>query len=155
VRVLLPAAGDSVITEPVPLAEGDDWHSKGLILVVDDEEIVRGLVAASLQRAGFDVLEAADGRECVDIYQDQGDRIALVILDLTMPRLGGLEALEQMQQINPKVRALLSSGYDARDRVPEVGGNVGIVGFLQKPFGPQELMATVREALGEIDAADE
>ncbi len=151
VRVLLPAAGDSVNAAPVPLTDAEDWHSKGLILVVDDEDVVRGLVAASLQRAGFDVLEAADGRECVEIYEQQWDRIALIVLDLTMPRLGGLEALEQMKQINPGVRALLSSGYDARDSVPGIGGSTGIVGFLQKPFGPQELIATIRGVLGEVE----
>ena len=151
VRVLLPAAGESVTHDPVPLTDSEDWRSKGLILVVDDEELVRGLVAASLQRAGFDVLEAADGRECVEIYEQQWDRIALIVLDLTMPRLGGLEALEQMKQINPGVRALLSSGYDARDSVPAVGGSTGIAGFLQKPFGPQELIATIREVLGEVE----
>ncbi len=148
------AAGDSIITDPVPLTDDEDWQSKGLILVVDDEDVVRGLVAASLQRAGFDVLEAADGRECVEIYEHQFDRIALIVLDLTMPRLGGLEALDMMRKINPGVRVLLSSGYDARDSVPEIGGSSGVVGFLQKPFGPQELIARIRQILGDTETED-
>src|SRR5262249_60322425 len=83
------------------------------ILVVDDEAIIRNLARTILQRYGYAVLLAEDGQQAVEIYRREQQRIALVILDLTMPRLSGRDTLRQLQQINPQGGALYSSGYSA------------------------------------------
>ena len=118
----------------------------GTVLVVDDQEIVRTLVRAVLVRNGLQVIEAEDGRECLDLYAQRGAEINLVLLDLTMPRLSGEEAFAGLRSANPEVKVLLMSGYDGRDTAARFVGK-GLAGFLQKPFTSAELLARVGVAL--------
>ena len=91
------------------------------------------------------MLLAEDGVEAVDVYQREPTRVDLVILDLTMPRLSGHDALQQLVQIDPKVRVLLSSGYSADHAA--IGEHERVMGFLSKPFRPEILALTVRQIL--------
>jgi PAS domain S-box-containing protein len=115
------------------------------ILLADDEPMIRTLGRTILQRYGYRVLLAEDGVEAVETYRQSFADIDLVILDLTMPRLSGHDALRQMLQINPKVCVLLASGYSA-EHISE-GHGERIAGFLSKPYRPEKLAQTVREAL--------
>ena len=83
------------------------------ILLVDDEAIIRNLGRTILQRYGYRVLLAEDGLEALQVYRQHGEPIDLVILDLVMPRLSGHDTLRQLQQLDPDVRVLFSSGYSA------------------------------------------
>ncbi len=115
------------------------------VLFVDDEPTLRSLGQAILERQGYEVLEAEDGIEALEIFREQRERIDLVILDLTMPRLSGQETLSALRAIDPHVMVLFASGYSPEQLSPEERAH--IAGFVAKPYRPQELQAIVCEAL--------
>lgn len=117
------------------------------ILLADDEPLIRNLARTILQRCGYHVLVADDGQQAVELYHRERQRIDLVILDLTMPRLSGEDALRRMIEIDPSVRVLFSSGYFA-DHVTARGEH--ILGFLGKPYRQDELLRSIREALDQV-----
>ncbi len=80
------------------------------MLVVDDEEIVRSLAKRMIEEAGFTVLTANDGEEAVHLFREHQHEVACVLLDLTMPKMGGEEAFQAIRQICPGARVILSSG---------------------------------------------
>jgi two-component system cell cycle sensor histidine kinase/response regulator CckA len=118
----------------------------GTILLVDDEEAIRTLGALALSRLGFAVLTAADGREALSLYAQHRDEITLVLLDLTMPHMDGEETLRELRALEPKVRVVMSSGYDEQDLASRFAGK-GLVGFVQKPYTLAQLKAGLRAAL--------
>jgi CheY-like chemotaxis protein len=132
--------------ESPPTAEGHPAGA-GRVLLADDEEDVRGVVHTMLETLGYEVIEARDGVEAVEIFRRRAAEIDLVILDLVMPRLTGEAALGQMRRIAPKVPAILVSGYDESGRIREIVA-AGFGGFLQKPFRRQDLGMKLRELLG-------
>ncbi len=142
--VFLPAS-DAPKASPQPV-EGQP-PGGGRVLLADDEEDVRSVVHAMLETLGYEVIEARDGLDAVEIFRDRASEIDLVILDLVMPRLTGEAALGRMRRIAPSVPALLVSGYDESGRIGEIVGS-GFGGFLQKPFRRQDLGKKVRELLG-------
>jgi signal transduction histidine kinase/CheY-like chemotaxis protein len=109
------------------------WKGQGRILLVDDEEMVRTVATLMLQRLGFEVITATDGRDAVDLFTVRKDVIDAVVLDMTMPNMDGKEALERLRRIRPDIRVLMTSGFTAEDIAKEMGEN-GHNGFLQKPF---------------------
>jgi PAS domain S-box-containing protein len=114
------------------------------VLVVDDEDGLRRVAQRVLERAGFAVQEARDGVEALRIFKARAAEIGVVLLDLTMPRMGGAEALRQLRLVQPDVRVILMTGYaDATEelRVEDLAG------FLAKPYEPKQLVETVRRAL--------
>lgn len=115
------------------------------ILLADDEATLRRLGQTILSRLGYRVLLAEDGQRAVEIYRQKQNEIALVLLDMTMPRLAGREALNQIRAINPEARVILSSGYSS-DYLPEQDQRI-IQGFVPKPFNPDSLARAVRGAL--------
>jgi len=130
-----PAAGDDVV------AGGDET-----ILVVDDEEVIRSFAEEVLTELGYRVLLAEDGREAGRVYRDQADEIDLVILDLVMPGMSGLEALKNILALRPEAEVLLSSGFSGGQRVDEMLA-AGAKGLLRKPYRMTELATKVRELL--------
>ena len=146
--VLLPVSTVPATAEP-PSAESPSAGA-GRVLLADDEEDVRGVVHAMLETLGYEVIEARDGLEAVEIFRRRAAEIDLVILDLVMPRLSGEVALGQIRQIAPEVPAILVSGYDESGRILEIVA-AGFGGFLQKPFRRQDLGKKVRELLGVSD----
>lgn len=146
--VLLPVSAVPAAEEP-PITEGQSAGA-GRVLLADDEEDVRGVVHAMLETLGYEVIEARDGLEAVEIFRRRAAEIDLVILDLVMPRLTGEAALEQMRRIAPAVPAILISGYDESGRIREIVA-AGFSGFLQKPFRRQDLGKKMRELLGVSD----
>jgi CheY-like chemotaxis protein len=115
------------------------------VLVVDDEDMIRRLAVMALQSRGYRVLEAADGQQAVDVYAREGDRIDLIVLDLTMPILSGHEAFRHLLRLNPRVRVLFASGYSA-EQLSDLEKEL-MAGFLSKPYRPHELIEAVEEAL--------
>jgi PAS domain S-box-containing protein len=113
------------------------------LLVVDDEEAVRTFAKRALQRQGFDVLEAEDGVAALEAYEENADRIAAVVLDLSMPGLGGEEVFRTLRSRNPDLRILFTSGYDPSDAASSIVGKEG-VRFLQKPYRPKVLIRELR-----------
>ena len=150
-KVLFPALPEdkqSVEQGSAPKAGNWNWQGIGAILLVDDEESVRTLGTRMLERIGFKVLTAADGQEALDIYRNRREEIALVLLDLTMPRMDGEETLHELQRIDPKVRVVISSGYTEGEIAPQFAGKP-LFGFLQKPYTLSALMKCLRDAMGD------
>ncbi len=147
VSVLLPAlAAESgeLLRKNNPTE--DEWQGEGTILLVDDEETVRTMGARALAALGFAVIAACDGHQALEVYREHRDEIALVLLDLTMPRMDGEEALCELRLIDPEVRVVMSSGYTESDVVARLAGK-GVAGFLQKPYALAELREKLRVAL--------
>jgi PAS domain S-box-containing protein len=125
---------------------GDLVRGSGLILVVDDEEAVRGVAGEYLKHLGYDVITAADGREAIEIYKERGREISLVVMDLVMPRLGGRECFRVLRQIDPRVKTILSTGYGFNVLAQEMLDE-GMLGFVQKPYDMNRLSEVVAKAL--------
>ena len=144
-RVLLPATRSRAKVVAPPRAE-PSWMGSGVVLVVDDEPTILSVARRILESLGFSVLTAADGREGVEIFRKHADRIRLVILDMTMPRLDGEEAFREMRAIRADVRAILSSGYSEQIATSRFSGK-GLAAFIQKPYRYDDFRETIQRAL--------
>jgi DNA-binding NtrC family response regulator len=129
-HVLLPAHASSART-----TAGE--NVRPAVLVVDDEEVVRLLAAASLEREGYEVLTAANGGDALALLRSEGGRVRLVILDLTLPGTSGADILPKLREIRPDLDVIISSGY----------GGADISGFIQKPYTVQRLAEKVKSVL--------
>jgi CheY-like chemotaxis protein len=117
----------------------------GTALLVDDEKQVLRALQKALERIGFHVLTATDGRQAVDTFRSHADDIVLVLLDNSMPHLSGDEALAEIRTIRADVPAILSSGY-SQEELAARGEGKGFDGCLQKPYQ----LATLRQAVDEV-----
>ncbi len=148
-RVLLPAAAGATAAgraENSEEPEARGLRGAGLILVVDDEQIVRSLARHALERYGYSVLLAEDGGRGLDLFRREADRIRCVVLDLTMPVLSGEETLTRMKAVRTDIPIILSSGFNEVQAVRRFEGK-GLAGFLQKPYKAAGLVETVRRVL--------
>jgi two-component system, cell cycle sensor histidine kinase and response regulator CckA len=126
---------EAVFPEPVR-EEPDyppDWKGEGTVLLVEDEESIRTLGTLMLEQLGFEVVTAEDGVAALEIYRREGSRFSLVLLDLTMPRMGGAETFRAIREINPDVQVLIASGFSAQEMEAQFEGQ-GLLGFIEKPF---------------------
>ena len=119
---------------------------KGLILVVDDEEIFREMLRDVLHYLGYNVLLASNGREGIEVFKSHQDDIDLVILDMNMPVMDGREMFRELKELSPDVKALLSTGFTLEGQVQELMDE-GVTGFIQKPFRMEEIDAAIRDLL--------
>jgi CheY-like chemotaxis protein len=110
----------------------DDWKGTGKVLLVDDEETVRGIGSEMLKELGFSTITANDGREAVNIFKVTPD-IDFVILDLTMPHMDGEQCFRELHQIKPDVKIIMSSGFNEQEVSQKFVGK-GLAGFIQKPY---------------------
>jgi CheY-like chemotaxis protein len=138
-KVYFPITGSQRIA-PSP-AEAAVARGSGTVLVVDDEELVRTTARVALSKAGYHVLTAVDGADGVRMFAAYADEIDLVLLDMTMPVMGGEEAVLRMRELRPNAVVLASSGYDEREAQQRFGAS--IAGFLQKPYTASQLTAKV------------
>jgi PAS domain S-box-containing protein len=115
------------------------------LLVVDDEESVRRVLRSTLERAGYNVLQAANGREALSVYESSGASIAAVIIDMTMPVLGGVPTMRELVKMNPDVRLIAASGIHDNEAVAKSVGRQ-VRQFLAKPFTSEMLLRAVARA---------
>jgi CheY-like chemotaxis protein len=126
----------------------DDLRGVGTVLVADDDPAVRSLASTVLHEAGYTVELAEDGVQAIDRLRQLGDRVSLILLDLTMPQLAGAEAAMEIRRIQPDVPIVAMSGYGDIEVMERFSG-ARIDDFLPKPFGPDQLAAKVRDLLAE------
>jgi PAS domain S-box-containing protein len=119
------------------------------ILVVDDEEMVRALGQAVLERCGYTVLMAENGVQALEVYQAHRGEIPLVVLDVIMPQMGGRECLRRLRELDPQVKVLISTGYTFKDLAQELVTE-GALGVVEKPFRIRDFAAAVRTALDKL-----
>jgi two-component system cell cycle sensor histidine kinase/response regulator CckA len=116
------------------------------ILLVDDEELIRDLGSRILARAGYKVFVAANGKEALELYQTYHNEIALVLLDLIMPEMGGEQCLKGLLSINPSAKVVIASGYSASGLTKDALADRA-KGFVNKPYDTRQALAVIREVL--------
>ncbi len=146
-RIYFPVeeeVADGAAEEALELDGG--WHGYGTVLVADDEEAIRDITTSLLERLGFRVITAANGLETVDLYTEHAEEISVLLMDINMPRLNGLEATLRIRHINPKVPVLFMSGYP-REQVMDRFGEQPHTDFIKKPFQSNELAVAIRNVM--------
>ena len=116
------------------------------ILFVDDENMIIDVEKRMLGIMGYKILTANNGKEAIDIYKKNIDKIDMVILDMIMPDMGGSEVYNKLKEINPEIKVLLSSGYSINGKATEIL-NRGCNGFIQKPFSINKLSKKLKKIL--------
>jgi two-component system cell cycle sensor histidine kinase/response regulator CckA len=149
IRIYFPvSAAAHPIASARPAAE--ELKGEGLVLVVDDEKNVRISTQLLLQEFGFEVIVARDGVEAIALFEAQSGRIGAVLLDLTMPRMDGLETLKELRRIAPGVPVVLTSGYGATPPgLSEIGAEPGVApdAVLAKPYAAAQLVGTLQQVM--------
>ncbi len=144
-RVYLPAA-DSPAEKPAERSPEERRGRGETILVAEDDVQVREMVARTLREAGYRVHAAEDGAEALEIFSAHSQEIALALLDVVMPGMGGTEVYERMRALKPSLRVLFSSGY-TDDFIHSRTLLRGELRLIAKPFDPLRLLGRVREML--------
>ncbi|MGB6066833.1 MAG: response regulator [Desulfomonilaceae bacterium] len=116
------------------------------ILLVEDEDMVSDLTKRILERCGYSVLTATNGKEALNVYEKERDKISLVVLDLIMPEMGGRQCLEEFHKIDPALNILVTSGYPLNERTKKSIESVA-KGFVGKPYDMKEILRAVRDIL--------
>ncbi len=142
-HLYLPLNGDQVL-----LHQDEEAVVKGAgtVLLVDDEEIIRFTAREMLESLEYKVLIAENGKDALDIYKERGDEIDLVILDMAMPVLDGMETFREIKALSPEARILLSSGF-ARTEDLEKMQEMGLLGYVKKPYRRADISRAVADAL--------
>ena len=143
--VLFPVTEHAIAVSPARTHDTNLLGS-GTVLVVDDEEVVLGVVKGTLERYGYHVLLADSGLAAIDVFKRHPDNIATVILDLGMPGMDGRTALHALQKIRPSVKVVIASGYSEAEVMKLFAGQ-HVSGFLQKPFTPTRLAETIKKVI--------
>ncbi len=145
-KLLFPvAAGVRDATEHPPTLVAE-WHGTGTVLVVDDEESMRGTVERMTRHLGLDPVLARDGREAVALFNAAPARFACVLLDLRMPQMDGEQTFAELRRVRPDLPVVLMSATNAQEAMTHFTGK-GLAGFLQKPFTITDLSAVLQTAL--------
>jgi two-component system cell cycle sensor histidine kinase/response regulator CckA len=147
-RIYLPVSHKGVLQE-VPNAEplvNMPHGTNECILVVDDEEHIRSLAKDILENYGYRVLLADDGEMAIRLFELHKQEISLVLLDMIMPKMGGLETFIRLKELSPEVKALLSTGYQKDGKAQDILCQ-GIHGFVQKPYQIAELLTQIRRVI--------
>ncbi len=142
--VYLPASDKSIVEDG--RVEQEILTGSETILLVDDEELILDVGVEMLRRMGYRVITARSGQKAVEIFRQNKETIALVILDMVMPQISGGEIFDQLKGIDANVKVLLSSGYSVDGQASEIL-NRGCGGFIQKPFRLDELSKRIRAIL--------
>ena len=146
--VYLPVAPAPAMASTVGQSAAAPRGSGQTVLVVDDEESVRLVLKSALEKGGYEVLQAANGKEALTIYNEQGRQIAAVVIDMTMPVLGGLPTMRELVKMNADVRIIAASGiHDNEATAKSIGRQVKE--FLGKPFTAERLLKAVNRAVTE------
>jgi PAS domain S-box-containing protein len=148
-HVYLPLlAGSANVEKIVSVESSRPEQGSGLILVAEDDDAARLLAKEILEEFDYSVLEASDGRQALEIFKDNADRIDLIIMDVIMPKLNGREVYDAVLAIDPSIKILFCSGHP-KAVVTGQGGVEHDMSFLAKPFTPKELLMKIREMLND------
>ena len=143
-NVYLPASEKKIIEEKKPA--GDTLRGTETVLFVDDEDMIIEVAEELFEELGYKVLTTGSGREAIETYEKNKERIDMVLLDMVMPDMSGGETYDKLKEINPDVKVLLASGYSMNGTATEIMDR-GCNGFIQKPFKMKELSQKLREIL--------
>ena len=148
-KVYLPHE-EGVLATTLPPQELVALRGSETILLVEDDPAVRPLVALLLEMYGYTVLQAEEGREAIEIAEQQRGTIDLLLTDIVMPGMNGRELADRLVVEHPKLKVVFSSGYPA-DAIVRHGLSEANVAFIEKPYLPDELASTVRGVLDAVE----
>jgi CheY-like chemotaxis protein len=143
-RLLLPLTREEASFSIASSIEEE--KGTGTILLVEDEETLRITTQAMLQRLGYSVLLANNGRQALKIFSANPMLIDLVLLDMIMPTMNGRDCFEALQKMNPNVKAIMISGFAENADIARMKA-AGLLDFLAKPYSSDELSHKIHEAL--------
>ena len=144
-KVYLPVSandfsGDEYQCLPIPPAP---WQGSGTVLLVEDEDQIRMIAKALLNKFGFTVLEATNGKEALELYQKNAADILLVLTDMGMPVLDGYELFYALKNLSPKLPIIISSGFGDMEVSSRIGSD-NIAGLISKPYNPDQLREVLK-----------
>ena len=119
---------------------------KKTILVAEDDTVIRELLTVMLKTAGFDLLTASDGVEAVETFKAHSDQVRLIITDIGMPRMNGLEAIVIIRQMSTSVPIMILSIWEEKE-YQKIAQENNVQNYMKKPFDVEELIRKVREAV--------
>jgi PAS domain S-box-containing protein len=143
--IYLPGSNKEV--QEVKTVNEEALDGTGTILLVDDEPMIINVGKALLERLGYKVIIAASGMAAVNIYEADKDKIDIVILDIIMPGMNGIETYKRLKRCNPEIKVLFSSGYSMDEGSSEIM-NLDTNGFIQKPYRFEKLSQKLRTMMG-------
>jgi CheY-like chemotaxis protein len=143
-NVLLPKLENVEYVEEKNMVEKFDFSGTGLILIVDDEEVIRKTARKILEHCGYTVLDTAEGAIAISLYRERPAEFIGVLLDMAMPKMSGKEIFAELLKINPDVKAIIASGFMQDKRVEEAL-HLGVKGFLHKPYSMYDLSKKIKE----------
>jgi len=142
-RILLPSSGRPAIPELVSPEEVENFSGWATVLVVEDEEMLRQSIAKMLRRTGFQVLEASNGSAAIDLLRENGSKIDVVLLDMTIPGPSSSEVAAEYVRARSDAKIILTSAYSEEVARATITGPQG-GGFIRKPFHLTDLVKTLR-----------
>jgi CheY-like chemotaxis protein len=142
-RILFPVVGQAA-PELAERPGRPGLRGSGVVLVIDDEEMIRNFTRSALEPYGYSVLLAADGEQGVRLFRQEARDIGLVLLDVAMPGIDGLETLEQIRAIRPDIPAIVCSGFGDVDVEKRFAGKE-VSAFFPKPFTVKQLAGRVKQ----------
>ena len=147
VIIYLPATSEQPTVEktkslmPNVLGEGE-------ILVIEDDMLMLETMKNLLGHLGFEVITAVNGKQAIEIYNESKNKIKLIILDMEMPIMNGLETLRKLKEIDDKVKVLISSGFSMEEKV-QTALQEGALAFLKKPYRITDLAKTIQSTISD------
>ena len=148
-EILLPCAGQALKQDrssQAPVSAERSSGATGVVLMVEDEEVLRLSVSKMLRKKGFSVVEAGDGYTALDLFRARKDSIDLILLDMTIPGASSREVILEAARIRPEIKIILTSAYSRSMAIPAVDAPQ-IKGFVRKPFQLSELVQLLRDTL--------
>ena len=116
------------------------------ILIAEDDSVIRELLTEMLKTAGYELLTATDGVEAVEAFKNYGDKVKLIISDIGMPRMGGMEAMIFIREMSPSVPIIILSIWED-PAYKKIAKQIGVKDYMKKPFNVDELIKKIRETL--------
>ena len=145
-RVGPPLANANETSYVAPTTEGLVGSRDCAVLVVEDEDILRQAVVKMLRKTGFEVFEAADGSSAIDLLRAYGDKIDVILLDITIPGASSREVVAEAVKVRPDTKVIITSAY-SQDMITNEMSGPQVVNFIRKPFSIGHLVQTLRNVL--------
>jgi DNA-binding NtrC family response regulator len=123
-------------------------YNNDLVLVIEDEPIMRKIAVKVLKNAGYEVITAEDGRKGIALFKKYQDDIILVLLDMVLPKMQGKDVFIEVSKIKPGVNVLLNTGFSKDKQVDELF-NLGVKHFIEKPYSLENLTKAINKAIND------
>ena len=145
-KILFPAVIDSDPGVPIKVEKDLAVGGDEVILIIDDDPLIRDLGEQILTKFGYKVLTAINGESGINTYLDKKEIISLIILDLMMPGMGGKHCLEEILKLEPDTKVIVASGYSEDGHI-DATIKSGARSWIKKPFDVKKMLSVVREVL--------